>query len=347
MHDLDGRRDERARPISLNLLLGAQPPLPRLHALNILVARHHARSSRVSRCTGRMSRRDRSRSARVTARYIDRAVDEAKRRNPATAVEVFHFVCGRAPQACGLHPGAGSATNTSGSPASSSRSTIPVTAKGVEDTAFYVYNRLVSLNEVGGDPTVRLVARRRPRLPRGPTGPVPVGLSTGPRTTPSAARTCGRASTCCPSCPASGRPRAGRWARTEPPAPERLRGPPRRPQRRVPAVPDARRRVARERREDSGASPRRVKQYMTRRRTRRRCHTSWINPDPDYDAAVQRVRTAGCSTLRAGPPFLHAFLPFSADVRQNSGFTTASPRRSSGSPRPGCRTSTRELSAGT
>jgi (1->4)-alpha-D-glucan 1-alpha-D-glucosylmutase len=28
----------------------------------------------------------------------------------------------------------------------------PVMAKGVEDTAFYVFNRLVSLNEVGGDP---------------------------------------------------------------------------------------------------------------------------------------------------------------------------------------------------
>jgi (1->4)-alpha-D-glucan 1-alpha-D-glucosylmutase len=28
----------------------------------------------------------------------------------------------------------------------------PVTAKGVEDTSFYVFNRLVSLNEVGGDP---------------------------------------------------------------------------------------------------------------------------------------------------------------------------------------------------
>ncbi|MFO0930658.1 MAG: hypothetical protein U0736_27115 [Gemmataceae bacterium] len=27
----------------------------------------------------------------------------------------------------------------------------PVTAKGLEDTAFYVYNRLLSLNEVGGD----------------------------------------------------------------------------------------------------------------------------------------------------------------------------------------------------
>ena len=28
----------------------------------------------------------------------------------------------------------------------------PVMAKGLEDTAFYRYNRLVSLNEVGGDP---------------------------------------------------------------------------------------------------------------------------------------------------------------------------------------------------
>jgi len=30
--------------------------------------------------------------------------------------------------------------------------TSPVTAKGIEDTAFYIYNRLISLNEVGGEP---------------------------------------------------------------------------------------------------------------------------------------------------------------------------------------------------
>src|SRR5437879_10070580 len=30
--------------------------------------------------------------------------------------------------------------------------TAPVMAKGLEDTTFYVYNRFVSLNEVGGDP---------------------------------------------------------------------------------------------------------------------------------------------------------------------------------------------------
>src|SRR5262249_46627456 len=30
--------------------------------------------------------------------------------------------------------------------------TAPVTAKGLEDTSFYIYNRLASLNEVGGEP---------------------------------------------------------------------------------------------------------------------------------------------------------------------------------------------------
>ena len=39
--------------------------------------------------------------------------------------------------------------------------TAPVMAKGVEDTAFYVYNRLVSLNEVGGDPAGSASAPRR------------------------------------------------------------------------------------------------------------------------------------------------------------------------------------------
>jgi (1->4)-alpha-D-glucan 1-alpha-D-glucosylmutase len=32
------------------------------------------------------------------------------------------------------------------------QTTSPVTAKGIEDTVFYIYNRLASLNEVGGDP---------------------------------------------------------------------------------------------------------------------------------------------------------------------------------------------------
>ena len=31
--------------------------------------------------------------------------------------------------------------------------TSPVTAKGIEDTALYMYNRLTSLNEVGSEPS--------------------------------------------------------------------------------------------------------------------------------------------------------------------------------------------------
>jgi len=53
--------------------------------------------------------------------------------------------------------------------------TSPVTAKGMEDTAFYVFNRLLSLNEVGGDPsrfgastvaTHRYLQKRQAKWPR-------------------------------------------------------------------------------------------------------------------------------------------------------------------------------------
>jgi (1->4)-alpha-D-glucan 1-alpha-D-glucosylmutase len=85
-------------------------------------------------------------------RYIELAVARAKRRNPATSASIFDLVrdvlllsdtygvddAGRAEQ---LHF-VGRFQQVTG----------PVMAKSVEDTAFYRYNRLVSLNEVGGDP---------------------------------------------------------------------------------------------------------------------------------------------------------------------------------------------------
>ena len=53
----------------------------------------------------------------------------------------------------------------------------PVMAKGLEDTAFYRYNRLASLNEVGGEPdrasavaSTRSTAERRARLADWPHG---------------------------------------------------------------------------------------------------------------------------------------------------------------------------------
>lgn len=85
-------------------------------------------------------------------RFVEAAIREAKRRNPRTAAEIFNFL-GDTLLLRNLENFAAEARpdvlhfvmkfqQLSG----------PVMAKGVEDTTFYVYNRLVSLNEVGGHP---------------------------------------------------------------------------------------------------------------------------------------------------------------------------------------------------
>jgi (1->4)-alpha-D-glucan 1-alpha-D-glucosylmutase len=84
--------------------------------------------------------------------YVEAAVAEAKRRNPRVAGMIFDFLCDtllyrnvtgfRSEDQPGVVAFVLRFQQVSG----------PVMAKGVEDTAFYVYNRLVSVNEVGGSP---------------------------------------------------------------------------------------------------------------------------------------------------------------------------------------------------
>ena len=84
-------------------------------------------------------------------RFIEWAVRRAERRSRAADITIFEFV-----RAVLL----GFADEPSSELAGQARAfarkfqqlTAPVTAKGVEDTAFYRYNRLISLNGVGGDP---------------------------------------------------------------------------------------------------------------------------------------------------------------------------------------------------
>jgi (1->4)-alpha-D-glucan 1-alpha-D-glucosylmutase len=84
--------------------------------------------------------------------YIDRAVNQAKRRNPALPGLAFDFIrdllLKRADYISGrrLQEYLRFVTQFQ-------QTTSPVTAKGIEDTALYVYPRLVSLNEVGGEPS--------------------------------------------------------------------------------------------------------------------------------------------------------------------------------------------------
>lgn len=93
---------------------------------------------------GLVSERDR--------RFVEAAIEEAKRLNPRIAEDVFDFIRDTV-----------LLRNLTGFPEAErpvvidwvmrlQQVTGPVMAKGIEDTAFYVYNRLVSLNEVGGHP---------------------------------------------------------------------------------------------------------------------------------------------------------------------------------------------------
>ena len=85
-------------------------------------------------------------------RYITEAVQCAKRRAPGVTAVVFDFIqklllkqtTATTPEAC---------EERARFIGKFQQITSPVAAKGIEDTALYVHNRLVSLNEVGSDPT--------------------------------------------------------------------------------------------------------------------------------------------------------------------------------------------------
>jgi (1->4)-alpha-D-glucan 1-alpha-D-glucosylmutase len=80
-------------------------------------------------------------------RQVLLAADAARVARPELDGELLCFL---GELALGQHPGAGEDEFAQ----RLAQLTAPVMAKGVEDTAFYRYNRLVSLNEVGGDPGV-------------------------------------------------------------------------------------------------------------------------------------------------------------------------------------------------
>jgi (1->4)-alpha-D-glucan 1-alpha-D-glucosylmutase len=84
-------------------------------------------------------------------RYVEKAVEQAKRRNPAVSDALFDFVRDMLLDH-NKHLLAADRAEQRRFVGKFQQVTSPVMAKGLEDTAFYVFNRLVSLNEVGGDP---------------------------------------------------------------------------------------------------------------------------------------------------------------------------------------------------
>jgi (1->4)-alpha-D-glucan 1-alpha-D-glucosylmutase len=83
---------------------------------------------------------------------IDRAVRAARRRNPGMEASIFQFLREtlllRFPENIDEADRAEHLRFVM----KFQQCTGPITAKGIEDTAFYIYNRLAALNEVGGEP---------------------------------------------------------------------------------------------------------------------------------------------------------------------------------------------------
>jgi len=83
---------------------------------------------------------------------VERAIAAAKRRNPAMEESIFNFLRDvllfRSPQ----NFDAAGPTAYTHFILKFQQTTAPIMAKGLEDTMFYIYNRLPALNEVGGEP---------------------------------------------------------------------------------------------------------------------------------------------------------------------------------------------------
>ena len=86
-------------------------------------------------------------------RYVvARAVAAAKRRNPATEISIFDFLRDILLFKFPADFDADGRREHEAFVMKFQQCTGPIMAKGLEDTAFYIFNRLVALNEVGGEP---------------------------------------------------------------------------------------------------------------------------------------------------------------------------------------------------
>jgi (1->4)-alpha-D-glucan 1-alpha-D-glucosylmutase len=87
-------------------------------------------------------------------RYVKAAVAEAQRRNPSMSASIFEFIGGLLWLALPADMSDAEREEVVDFVRRFQQLTGPFTAKGIEDTAFYRYHRLISLNEVGSHPDV-------------------------------------------------------------------------------------------------------------------------------------------------------------------------------------------------
>lgn len=92
------------------------------------------------------------RVGRTDVEHVDQAIHTAMRRNRATSPTIFRFIRSTLLLECPENLDDAAREEHALFVMKFQQLTGPVMAKGVEDTSFYIYNRLTSLNEVGGEP---------------------------------------------------------------------------------------------------------------------------------------------------------------------------------------------------
>jgi (1->4)-alpha-D-glucan 1-alpha-D-glucosylmutase len=252
-------------------------------------------------------------------RYIEMAVARAKRRNPATSASIFDLVRDVL------------LLNQTYAPDDASRQALerfvgrfqqytgPVMAKAVEDTAFYIHNRLVSLNEVGGDPEIfgtNLSSFHQQNIERQAHWPESL-LATSTHDTKRSEDVRARISVLS-EIPREFRARIFRWARWNQPKKTLVEDSP------APSRNDEfllyQTLIGSWPLEPPGPAEReqyceRIQQYMLKATREAKAKTSWVSPNEDYERATRDFVSAVLETSRRNP-FLTDFEPFAERVAQ-------------------------------
>jgi (1->4)-alpha-D-glucan 1-alpha-D-glucosylmutase len=279
-------------------------------ALREIVACFPVYRTYVASTEGEVTQRDR--------RYVEAAVAEARRRNPSVSASIFEFI------------GNLLWLDLPGDLTPAERAEIvdfvgrfqqltgPFTAKGIEDTAFYRYHRLASLNEVGSHPDVFGVSldefHRRcvERLERGPAAISVLSTHDTKRGEDVRARI-----NVLSEMADEWRARVRTWHRLNLVKKTRVDGEPAPDSNEEyllyqtlvgawPLTPDA---------GEHDAFVERVQRYMSKALREAKVHVSWINPRPQYDEAV---RSFIARLLDPSQPneFLDDFRPFQTRVAE-------------------------------
>lgn len=249
-------------------------------------------------------------------RFLQWAVAQAKRRSPASDISIFDFIHRLLLFEGDAELPAAERFRRVQFVMRLQQYTAPVTAKALEDTALYSYNRLVSLNEVGGDPRnfgASPAAFHHANLERAQHWPQAM-LATSTHDSKRSEDVRARLDVLS-ELPEQWRRQLARWSQLSRARKREVDG------RRAPSRNDEYLLYQSllgawplEPLDEAGlaALRERITAYMLKAIKEAKVHTSWINPNPEYEAAMAGL----VDSLLSSPEnaFVHSFAPFAQRI---------------------------------